>query len=444
MSKTNPHKRQKTDTAVIASILRDPCSIVTWNADGLAARSKHPDALKQFPELLRRTNPQLICIQEARLKCVPGKRGKPQPAECEAVAPLFNHLNEYEPVWSLADKRSAGTLMLIHHDLIPGDNKKVAMEHCCAFSVTGILELLLRVYGLADAQELKSILKLNADAKPKQTSVAFYFNRKGTQSNHHHEEGRIQFVRFANLDVLHTYTPNNGMNPESFERRRNFDLDMQRLLFGREAILRKAFATSRPILWLGDLNVARTYLDGTHHSVDSNGICREYWTNEIQCLGKSDVGMKKDASNTGMPGFTPNERQRFEECLAKTNLVDVWRRLHPKGVTQETLPFLPRGRGGCNEANPWDKAEYTWRGAIAKTTNSGKARYQGKGQRIDYFLLSNHAMDRVESCDILGYGELREGFFCGSDHCASLLVLKKSDDERRENELHDQLWECGE
>jgi exonuclease III len=327
--------------------------------------------------------------------------------------------------------------MLIHHDLIPGDNKKTAMEHCFAFSVTGILELLLRVYGLADVKELKSLLKFKADPKPKQASVASFFHRKDTQSNHHHEEGRIQFVRFANFDLLHTYTPNNGMKPESFERRRNFDLDMQRLLVGREAILSKASACNRPILWVGDLNVARTYLDGTHHFIDSNGTCKEYWTNETQCLGKSGSAMKKDASNRGMPGFTPNERQRFEECLARANLVDVWRRLYPKGITQETLPFLPHGRGGCNEANPWDKAEYSWRGAIAKITNTGKARYQGKGQRIDYFLLSNHAMDRVESCDILGYGELREGFFCGSDHCASLLVLKKSDDEGRKNESHD-------
>jgi hypothetical protein len=30
----------------------------------------------------------------------------------------------YKPVWSLADKRSTGTLMLIHYDLIPGDDKK--------------------------------------------------------------------------------------------------------------------------------------------------------------------------------------------------------------------------------------------------------------------------------------------------------------------------------
>jgi exonuclease III len=131
-----------------------------------------------------------------------------------------------------------------------------------------------------------------------------------------------------------------------------------------------------------------------------------------------------------MPGFTRNERQRFEECLSRVNLVDVWRKLHPTGVTLETLPFLPNGCGGCKEENPWNKAEYTWRGAVAKTTSTfDKARYQGKGQRIDYFLLSNHAVDRVESCDILGYGEHREGFFCGSDHCASLLLLKKNGDE---------------
>jgi exonuclease III len=436
MSDANPHKRQKTDTAATA-VLCDPHSIVTWNADGLAARSKHPDSLAQFPELLRRTNAQLICIQEARLKCDRGNRGKPQPSEWEEVAPLLlKHTTLcYEPVWSLANKRTAGTLMLIHRDLIPGDKKKKTLEQCCAFSVTAILELLLGVHGLADDDELKSALQLKADPKPKQASLKSFFQTQNTvsKSNHHDDEGRIQFVRFANLDVLHTYVPNNGTKSESFERRRNFDLDMQRLLVGREAILKKASAAHRPILWVGDLNVARTYLDGTDYSVNSSdGSVKEYWTNEAQCLGKSAAGSAamRDASDIGMPGFTRNERQRFEECLSRVNLVDVWRKLHPTGVTLETLPFLPNGCGGCKEENAWNKAEYTWRGAVAKTTSTfDKARYQGKGQRIDYFLLSNHAVDRVESCDILGYGEHREGFFCGSDHCASLLVLKKNGDE---------------
>jgi exonuclease III len=438
MSNANPHKRQKTDTE--ASVLGDPHSIVTWNADGLAARSKHPDALTQFPELLRKTNPHLICIQEARLRCDRGNRDKPQPSEWEEVAPLFQHLTNYEPVWSLADKRNAGTLLLIHHDLIPADKKKKTVKQCCAFSVTDILELLLRVYGLTDDDELKSALKLNADPKPKQASLKSFFQTQNTTStsNHHHEEGRIQFVRFANLDVLHTYVPNNGMKSESFERRRNFDVDMQRLLVGREAILKKALAAHRPILWVGDLNVARTYLDGTDYSVNSSdGTVKEYWTNEAQCLGKSAAGsaIQKDASDIGMPGFTRNERHRFEECLGRANLTDVWRKLHPDGVTLETLPFLPNGCGGCKEENPWNKAEYTWRGSVAKTTSPfEKAKYQGKGQRIDYFLLSSHAVDRVESCDILGYGELREGFFCGSDHSASLLVFKKNDNEQNKNE----------
>ena len=33
-------------------------------------------------------------------------------------------------------------------------------------------------------------------------------------------------------------------------------------------------------------------------------------------------------------------------------------------------------------------------------------------------------MQQIVSCDILGYGEAREGFFCGSDHCPVVLVLK--------------------
>ena len=51
-------------------------------------------------------------------------------------------------------------------------------------------------------------------------------------------------------------------------------------------------------------------------------------------------------------------------------------------------------------------------------------------------------MQQVVSCDILGYGEAREGFFCGSDHCPVVLVLKSKcsgvdDGDKKEASTHD-------
>jgi exonuclease III len=91
-------------------------------------------------------------------------------------------------------------------------------------------------------------------------------------------EGWIQFVWFTNLYVLHMYVPNNSMKSESLERHCNFDLDMQHLLVGREAILKKALDAHQPILWVGNLKVAQMYLDGTDYSVNSSdGSVKEYW-----------------------------------------------------------------------------------------------------------------------------------------------------------------------
>lgn len=64
---------------------------------------------------------------------------------------------------------------------------------------------------------------------------------------------------------------------------------------------------------------------------------------------------------------------------------------------------------------------------MSNNGNSYASKYEGKGQRLDYFLLSPSSLmkDVVESCDILGYGASREGLFCGSDHCATMLRLKR-------------------
>mmetsp|Transcript_21237 Transcript_21237/g.47422 ORF Transcript_21237/g.47422 Transcript_21237/m.47422 type:complete len:293 (-) Transcript_21237:37-915(-) len=155
----------------------------------------------------------------------------------------------------------------------------------------------------------------------------------------------------------------------------------------------------------------------------------EYWTDERRCYAKNQVPSgPRSKDDMGIPGFTPNERRRFENILSEANLVDIWRHLHPAGVASDILPYLGR-HGGTAERNPWDRANYTWRGTTGR--NQAVARYQGKGQRIDYFLISRSAVGdgdgdggRVVSCDILGYGERREGYFCGSDHCPIVLVMK--------------------
>ena len=383
-------------------------------------------------------------------------------------------------MWSLADGRRAGTLALIHRRLLSAAAGRSGLDmirkNCCAFTLDGALSLMLTSYGLQHDSEMKKLVGTcggsssnnnsssskssgsqkqsnssgGSSSSSRQSSMMAFMVKSsststgsgssrgspaGTSANStsatmHDAEGRMQYLRFANLDILHTYVPNNGTKAESHARRRTFDENMRRFLAARQRILEKADDANRPIMWLGDLNVARTYLDGTHHRINSDGTAAdEYWTDERRCYAKNQVPRgPRSKDDMGIPGFTPNERRRFENTLSEANLVDVWRHLHPTGVTSDILPYLGR-HGGTAERNPWDRANYTWRGTTGR--NQAVARYQGKGQRIDYFLISRNAVvggdgdgGRVVSCDILGYGEQREGYFCGSDHCPIVLVMK--------------------
>jgi exonuclease III len=402
-----------------------------------------------MPELHRLVqetkSPDMIFLQEVRLKAA-GKdhqRGKPLDSEYEgsvenAMQTVFA---EYYPFWSLADTKYSGTLTLIHRRCIHDSKMEISSHektNVCAFTHRSAIELMLkrlgtnrRDCGLTDNATATSTYRTTSVASPnktkRQTSMTSFFAPKSSpQTNgmvlrpgsHHHPQGRFQFFFFPDMDILQTYVPNNGTKDESFAKRQQWDKDMLQFFKDRRQILQTRGKTDRKLLWCGDLNVARDYRDGSHWKRKDDGEIYEYWTDESRCFVQSDTTKKQRANkgpeNVGIPSFTPAERERFEEILQIGDFCDVWRELHPQGVTNQE---------DKNE-NPWDLPNYTWRGHLAKNVGS-YAKYQGKAQRLDYFLLSpsSTAANAVQSCDILGYGERKEGLFCGSDHCAVRLEL---------------------
>ena len=204
----------------------------------------------------------------------------------------------------------------------------------------------------------------------------------------------------------------------------------------------------RLLVWCGDMNCARDYRDGTHWwretttnqpistqtttitptmrlpdwecDTATSGVVHEWWTDESKCfVTKPEHPDQRAPEDRGMPSFTPAERQRFANLLQCANLVDVWRELHPNGSNTHS------------NLSQWDRPNWTWRGHLGK--EKAKSKYEGRGQRLDYFLLSPYRKGVVKACEILGYGSQRQGLFCGSDHCASILVLStkgKNDDEQ--------------
>ena len=114
----------------------------------------------------------------------------------------------------------------------------------------------------------------------------------------------------------------------------------------------------KPVVYCGDLNVA-------HNEID----------------------LKNPKSNVGNPGFSDQERGKMTELLS-SGFKDSFRTLYP------------------------DKTDaYTW------WSYRFSARTKNIGWRIDYFIVSERFMDRVE--DSLIYADI-----LGSDHCPVGLIVK--------------------
>ena len=208
----------------------------------------------------------------------------------------------------------------------------------------------------------------------------------------HEDDGRIIVAAFTSLTVLSTYSPNNGGDAACFARRAQWDS-------GVKDYLTRLIASDRQCVWMGDLN---SCTDEHDVSGDPN-----WWMKHKMGSGRDQ---EKGSGNEGQAGFTANERSRFNNILKVTGLKDPYRTLHgnPDKDNKDT------GKG------PF----YTWRGS--KGEMPGYARYEGKGMRIDYTLVTPALMDYVERAEITGRLDDRMdpvGFF-GSDHCPVVLGLR--------------------
>jgi exonuclease III len=457
-------KRQKTcQDDEESQTHRHPRSFVTWNCNGLTSRCCFN--LVDLNRLLDETNkPDMICMQEVRLAAIGPigrQRGIPKKDDAkkknskqhksvkETLNVVQSVFGEYQPFWSLSDKMYSGTVTLIHQRCL----LEASISDFAAFTPQSAIDLMLRRLG--KTRQDCGLSKPSPTKKPQQTCLASFFAPNKQADSDHDAEGRFQFFFFPDMDVVHTYVPNNGTEEKSFQRRRNWDEDLLQFWKDRKQVLdscgiEKASSSGstadvskdRKLLWCGDLNVARDYRDGTHWerrpargpSTTAPEIY-EWWTDESRCLAQDSLQKNptrnKKPENVGMPSFTPAERSRFNEMIREANLCDVWRELHPNGAT--TLRKIDRKDDSgsttttttttTTTSNPWDLPNYTWRGAAAIKSGGRPAKYEGRGQRLDYFLISPYNRFSVENCEILGQGERKEGLFCGSDHCAVSLRI---------------------
>lgn len=165
----------------------------------------------------------------------------------------------------------------------------------------------------------------------------------------HTDEGRVITMEYPDFYFVTAYVPNAQPGLVRIGYREQFEDAMLAHL--------KALDQKKPVIYCGDLNVA-------HNEID----------------------LKYPRQNRGQPGFSDQERAKFN-VLLDAGFTDTFRYLYP------------------------DKKEaYTW---WSYRTN---ARATNAGWRIDYFLVSNRVADKIKAATI-------EDQIYGSDHCPVTLEI---------------------
>ena len=163
-------------------------------------------------------------------------------------------------------------------------------------------------------------------------------------------EGRMITLEYPDFYFVTCYTPNAQDGLKRIDHRMAWDDAFRERLRALDAV--------KPVIACGDLNVA-------HNEID----------------------LKNPKTNRGNPGFSDEERGKFNELL-DAGFTDTFRHLYP------------------------DAVKYSW------WSYRFHAREKDIGWRIDYFLISDRWRDRVEPAPI-------PNEIFGSDHCPIGLTLKE-------------------
>lgn len=179
----------------------------------------------------------------------------------------------------------------------------------------------------------------------------------------HDTEGRLQTLEFPDFLLTNLYVPNAGQKLERLDyRTQQWDVDLLHYL------VQKQRDTKKPIIWLGDLNVAHAPKD--------------VWNDGAKHLGKQ-------------AGTTQQEKESFQRQLNEGDFVDAFRTLHPEAQGQYSYWSL---RAGNRDTN--------------------------KGLRLDYFICSRSLFEDTDSSKVV----VRDSYMLdqepGSDHCPIVLELE--------------------
>jgi exodeoxyribonuclease-3 len=173
----------------------------------------------------------------------------------------------------------------------------------------------------------------------------------GIDGQGYNDEGRIITLEYPSFYFVNVYVPNARPELARLDYRMDFEDRFRDYL--------KRLDLDKPVILCGDLNVA-------HQEID----------------------LKNPKSNRKNPGFSDEERGKFQELL-DAGFTDTYRTLYP------------------------DTVKYTW------WSYRFNARKNNSGWRIDYFVVSDRLMQNIEDVELLND-------IYGSDHCPVLMKINPS------------------
>lgn len=328
---------------------------MSWNVAGLRALvRKEPDALSK---LAKDHDLDLICLQETKLQ------------EMHLDDPklkLKQILVEdgFESHWSCstAKKGYAGTCVFVKRQKgkeeeddgsNEQDTKKQAKLDNFFTKANKTKEKKSEASKLSPTGDIdvKDLIPLNVSME--------------MEIQEHDQEGRIITVEYPHFILTNLYVPNSGQKLERLSyRTENWDKDLLNYMKQKEV------TTKKPVVWLGDLNVA-------HKSKD-------VWNDGAKHLTKQ-------------AGTTAEERESFQQMLDfdDGSFVDAFRYLYPEA-----------------------KGHYSYWSQRAGN------REPNKGLRLDYFICSASMMEDDDDKKVV----VRDSYMIqsqqGSDHCPVVLEIE--------------------
>jgi len=335
-------------------------TVISWNVAGLRAFvKKRPDALR---DLAAKYQADVICLQETKLQ-----EGHLDDPKLKLREHFEEKLGGYEGHWSysLEKKGYSGTAMFIKKRRSDGgagagakakDGKKGKKQATLGafFGSSKAAE------GENDASTEEGDGASTGDVPISHLAPIKVDTELGLPA--HDGEGRTITAEFPLFYLTNVYVPNSGQKLDRLGyRTEQWDADLL------ERMQRLEKDGNKPVIWLGDLNVA-------HNEKDT-------WNEGAKHLAKS-------------AGTTPEERASFERQLG-AGYVDAFRRLHPEG-----------------------------RGHYSYWSQRAGNREPNKGLRLDYFVCSEGLMEDGDG----RRARVRDSYMVpeelGSDHCPIVLEIE--------------------